>query len=77
MLTCQVGTVLIRSLEVSGNGGAGRLLQVSDAGMEGQEFLRPSRIFEAGLTSFLLSGGTVGLEDEVIAARRRDDLDVE
>jgi hypothetical protein len=44
--------------------------------MEGQEFLRPSRIFEAGSTSFLLSGGTVGLEGEVTAARRRDDLDV-
>ncbi|GGR36702.1 hypothetical protein GCM10008957_52950 [Deinococcus ruber] len=44
--------------------------------MQGEEFLRSPLILEADLASLLLPGGTMGLFDEVIAARSRGNLDV-
>lgn len=44
--------------------------------MQGEEFLCSPSVLEADLVSFLLPGGTMGLFDEVIAARSRDNLDV-
>jgi len=71
-----MGTVLVRSSEVRGNGRAGVLLKVRTAGMQGQELLGSLRVLEAQLTSLLLSGGPMGLFNEVIAPRRPDDLNV-
>ena len=63
-----MGTVLVRSSEVGGNGSAGMLVKVRDAGMQGQEFLRSEGIFEADLTLLLLSGGPMRLFDQVVTA---------
>ena len=71
-----MGTVLVRSSEVSGNSGASVMVEVRDAGMQGQEFLRPVGILEANLTPLLLSGGPMRLFDQVITAGSRDHLDV-
>jgi len=52
------------------------LLKVRNAGMQGQEFLRSAGIFESDLASFLLPGRAMGLLNQIVAARRRDDLEV-
>jgi len=44
--------------------------------MQGQEFLCSTSVLEADLASFLLSSRSMGLFDQVVAARRADDLDV-
>jgi len=67
-----VSTVLVQSSEVGGNGGLGVLLKVRNAGIQGEEFLRPAEVFESDLASFLLSGGPMGLLDEIITASSRD-----
>jgi len=51
-----MGTVLVRSSEVSGNGRTGLLVKIRNAGMQGQEFLRSLWILKANLAPFLLSG---------------------
>ena len=55
-----MGTVLIHPSEVGGNGGTSVLLKIRDAGMQGQEFLRPAEILEADLAPFLLPIGPMG-----------------
>jgi len=76
VLPCQVGTVLVQSPEVDGNGGSGVLLKVRNAGMQGKEFLRSAGVFEFDPASFLLPGGPMRLFNQVIAPRCPDDLDV-
>jgi len=61
---------------VGRNGRAGVLLKIRNAGMQGQELLRPAGILKADLASFLLPGGPMGLFDQVVTAGGRDDLDV-
>jgi len=58
------------------DGGAGVLLKVRNAGLQGQEFLGSSLVLEADLASFLLPCGTMGLLNQIVAARRGDNLDV-
>jgi len=52
VLPCQVGTVLVQSSEVGGNRSAGVLLKVRNAGMQGEEFLRPAGVLESDLASW-------------------------
>ncbi|GGO36053.1 hypothetical protein HNQ08_004514 [Deinococcus humi] len=65
-----MSTVVVESLEVSGNGDAGVLLMVRNAGMQGKEFLYSPWVLEADLAPLLLPGGPMGLLDQMIAARR-------
>ena len=71
-----MGTVLVRSSEVGGNGSASMLVKVRDAGMQGQEFLRSAGILEANLTPLLLSCGPMRLFDQVVTSSSREHLDV-
>ena len=57
-------------------GGAGVLMKVRNAGMQGQKFLCPSWFFEAQLAVLLFPGRAMGLFNQVIAARRGNDLEV-
>jgi len=52
------------------------LLKIRDAGMQGQELLRPAGILKADLASFLLPGGPMGLFDQVVTAGGRDNLNM-
>jgi hypothetical protein len=71
-----MGTVLVQSSEVGGNGGTRVVLKIRNTGMQGQEFLRPAGFLEADLTSFLLPGGPMGLFAQVVTGGRGHDLDV-
>ena len=51
------------------------LVEVRHAGVQRQKFF-PSRFLAASLTSLLIPGGPVRLFDQIVAARRRDHLDV-
>lgn len=61
MLSSQVGFRLIQPSIKGGDSGAGVLVEIPIAGLQGQNFLRPSRFLAPQLTSLLLSGRTVGL----------------
>lgn len=63
-----MGTDLIEPSEVGGNGRTGVLLKILNAGMQGQEFLRPEGVFEANLAPLLLSDGPMRLFDQGITA---------
>jgi len=75
-LPCPVGTVLVQSSEVGGNGRASVLLKVRDAGMQGEKFLCSLWVFKVNLAPFLLPCEPMRVFTQVIAARCSDDLDV-
>ena len=68
--------VLVRSSEEGRDCGTGVLLKVRNAGMQGQKLLCSPLVLEADLASFLLPCGAMGLLNQIVAVRRRDDLDV-
>ena len=55
---------------------AGVLLKVRNASVQSQKFLCSPWIFEADLATFLLSSGAMRLLNQIVAARRCDDLNV-
>ena len=71
-----MSTILIDHSEVGGNGRTSVLLKFVNAGMQGQEFLRPPGVVKAALAPLLLSGGPMRLFDQVITVGGQDDLDV-
>lgn len=52
------------------------LVQVRDAGVQGQELLSPSSSFESQVLPFSSPGRAVRLLNEIVAARGRGDLNV-
>lgn len=67
---------MVHPSEVGGNGDTSLLLKIRDTGMQGQECLRPAEILEIDLASFLLSGGPMGLSNQIVTASRPDGLNV-
>ena len=49
-------------------------VKVGDSSVKVQEFLGSLDLLETELTTLLLSCGTVGLLNQIVAAGRRDDL---
>ena len=71
-----MGLGLIPSSIERGDSGAGVLVEIRNAGLQGQKFLRSLWFLKSHLTSLLFPGRAVGLFNQVVATRRGNDLDV-
>jgi hypothetical protein len=65
---------LIVSSGLGGNAGSGVMVEILNAGVQTQKFLRSFPPLEPLLVSLLTSCGTVRMFDQVVAARATDHL---